>query len=262
MEAHCDGRAAHHLGYETETRIGALLEEVGGEVEPRLRADRPCGLERCQRPLMIVPAGMDLWGFTPDVRYVRDVTLLFDFEQLGELLEERLDQVLATTPNLRFADDALWTLMKLLADAVEDDDVSSQLYGDGLTSAIVARLLARKPASERPRASGLAPWQLRRVLDYIDAHLTQRIELARLAQLTGLSQSRFSHAFKTSVGVAPYRYQTTARIRRAQTLLRETAMSLDEISVATGYADGVHFGRMFRRIVGSSPVAWRRIVKS
>ena len=66
---------------------------------------------------------------------------------------------------------------------------------------------------------GLAPWQLRRVIEYLDAHLPERVELAQLADLAGLSQAHFSRAFKASTGMAPYRWQLDARIRRAQALL-------------------------------------------
>jgi hypothetical protein len=62
-------------------------------------------------------------------------------------------------PRLRFSDDRIWPLVKLLSDAVYDPDPSTQLYGDGLTAAIIARLLAdpAQPASARraPSTSGM-----------------------------------------------------------------------------------------------------------
>lgn len=74
----------------------------------------------------------------------------------------------------------------------------------------------------------------------------------------GLSQSHFSRAFKASTGMAPYRWQLDARIRRAQALLLDTRASLDEVAEATGFADAVHFGRTFRKLTGATPAAWRR----
>ena len=105
---------------------------------------------------------------------------------------------------------------------------------------------------------GLAPWQLRRVVEYLDAHLPGRVELAHLAALAGLSQAHFSRAFKASTGMAPYRWQLDARIRRAQALLIDTRASLDQVAEATGFADAVHFGRTFRKLTGATPAAWRR----
>ena len=93
------------------------------------------------------------------MRFVKDAVLTFD----PVMVEARMEQVrvgeLGTTPRVRFADERLWTLVKLLADVVDDRDPSTQLYGDGLTAAIVARLMSRPQAPAR-EVTGLAPWQL------------------------------------------------------------------------------------------------------
>jgi AraC-like DNA-binding protein len=257
ISARCAGRVAHHLCYESHTRLAGLLEEVGSPCEPRLREHEPCAMPYVPRHLYFVPAGMDVWGYSANMRFVKDAILTFDLAAIGDRLQQSLARDLGTTPRLRFADDRLWTLIKLLSDAVGDRDPSAQLYGDGLTTAIVARLMAR-PLPPARESSGLAPWQLRRVLDYLDAHLSQRVELATLATLVGLSQSHFSHAFRVSTGVAPYRWQLDARIQRAQRLLIDTRVSLEQIAESTGFADAVHFGRTFRRLTGVPPAAWRR----
>src|SRR5205085_2073765 len=109
---------------------------------------------------------------------------------------------------------------------------------------------------------GLAPWQLRRVVEYLDAHLPKHVPLAELAELAGLSQSHFSRAFKASTGMAPYRWQLDARIRRAQALLLDARASLEQVAEATGFADAVHFGRTFRKLTGATPAVWRHDQKS
>jgi AraC family transcriptional regulator len=256
ISSHCAGRVAHHLCYESHTRLAALLEEVGSPCEPRLREHQPCAMPYVPRHLYFVPAGMPVWGYSADMRFVRDAVLTFDLESVGERLEQTLAGDLGTTPRLRFADERLWTLIKLLADVVDDRDPSTQLYGDGLTAAILARLMSRPQPSARP-VTGLAPWQLRRVIEHLETHISQRVELATLSTLVGLSQSHFSHAFRVSTGVAPYRWQLEARIRRAQRLLLETPTSLEQVAEATGFADAVHFGRTFRRLTGTPPAAWR-----
>ena len=176
-EFHCAGRVSHHLCYETETRLSVLLEEVGSPCEPRLREDQPCPIGYMPRHMHFAPAGMEIWGYSADTRFVKDATLTFDLAVLGERLAIELDADAITTPRLRFSDDRIWTLVRLLSDAVNDPDPSTQLYGDGLTAAIAARLFADPPASGAS-AKGLAPWQLRRVVAYLDAHLPKRVDLA------------------------------------------------------------------------------------
>ncbi|ANT53151.1 helix-turn-helix domain-containing protein [Mesorhizobium amorphae] len=255
------GRVVHRFPHEAENRLIAILEEVGSPCEPRLRQNQPCRIGYTPRHVDFIPAGMEMWGYSADVRFVRDVKLTFDVAALDESLASRFDRDALSTPRLRFSDDRIWTLVKLLAEAVDDPDPSAQLYGDGLTAAIMARLLADPP---EPGASnkGLAPWQLRRVVEYLDAQLPERVDLAQLAALAGLSQAHFSRAFKASTGMAPYRWQLDQRIRRAKTQLIDSRASLDQVAEATGFADAVHFGRTFRKLAGATPAAWRRDRKS
>jgi AraC family transcriptional regulator len=256
-EFHCAGRVSHHLRQENETRLNALLEEIGSPCEPRLREDRPCPIGYVPRHMYFAPAGVELWGFSADARFVRDATLTFDLAVASERLATGFNADAVTAPRLRFSDDRIWTLVRLLSDAVNDPDPSAQLYGDGLTAAIAARLFAN-PARPAVDGKGLAPWQLRRIVEYLDAHLPGRVELAHLAALVDLSQAHFSRAFKASTGMAPYRWQLDARIRRAQALLIDSRASLNEVAEATGFADAVHFGRTFRKLTGATPAAWRR----
>jgi len=257
ISAQCAGRVSHHLCYESHTRVGALLEEVGSPSEPRLRQHEPCAMPYVRRHLHFIPAGLPVWGYSADMRFVKDAVLTFDLETIGERLHQMPARDRVETPRLRFADEPLWTLVKLLADVVDDQDPSVQLYGDGLTTAILARLMSR-PNAPAKAVTGLAPWQLRRVSDYLTAHISERVDLATLATLAGLSQSHFSHAFRVSTGVAPYRWQLNMRIRRAQHLLLEREQPLEAVADATGFADAVHFGRTFRKLTGTTPANWRR----
>jgi AraC-like DNA-binding protein len=253
----CVGRVLHRMRHEEETRLGAILEEVGrGRCEPRVAANRPCSVAYKPRHMHLAPAGMELWGYTADARFVKDVNLSFHAAPLRELLGIADGADLADAPRLRFTDDRIWTLAKLLADAVDDPDPSAQLYGDSLTAAIAARLFEGPKVSAKSRA-GLSPLQLRDAISFLDSNLPTRVDLATLASLAGLSQSHYGRAFKASTGLAPYQWQLQARIERAKGLLLETGGSLEDVAEATGFADAVHFGRTFRKMTGATPAAWR-----
>ena len=253
----CSGRAEHPLCLESHTRLSALLEEVGSPCEPRLREGQPCPIGYVPRQLNLMPAGMPLWGYSADSRLVRDAVLTFDVKDLDERLGQPLSPTELATPRLRFSDDRLWTLLRLLSEVVDDDDPATQLYGDGLTAAIFATLGSRRGHGPA-RRQGLAPWQLRRVLEFMESRLPGRVELSELAALVDLSQAHFSRAFKASTGVAPYQWQLRARLERAQTMMLTTPASLEQVAEATGFADAVHFGKAFRRAHGSTPARWRR----
>ncbi|MET0282385.1 MAG: AraC family transcriptional regulator [Steroidobacteraceae bacterium] len=256
---HCAGPAVHKLSFAGDTRLSVVLEEVGGVAEPRLHPERPNPIAHMPRHMHFAPAGMEVWGFTAAAHFVKAATLCFDLPTLAQQMGYDLTAA-AGIPRLRFGDDRVWTLTRMLSEAVDDPDPSSGLYGDGLLAAITARLLTPRPAARAHAKPGkaLPPWRLRRVTDYLEASLPDRVSLAELAHLAGLSISHFSRAFKAATGMAPYQWQLNARIRRAQTQLLRTDASLEQIAEANGFADAVHFGRRFRQLTGAAPAAWRR----
>jgi AraC family transcriptional regulator len=262
LSIYCSGRVVSNLGYSSQDRIGANLEEISkSPTEARWHPNKPCAEgSYSPRQMMLAPAGMEAWGYSGDVRFVKAATLTFNSRALEERLQINLSSR-PVDPRLRFTDDRIWILIKMLADAVGDADPSAQLYGDGLTAAITARLLAPADNPERKPAR-LAPWQLQRVLEYLDQHMPERVQLADLAALVGLSQSHFSRAFKAATGYAPYQWQLAKRINLVQDLLLDTRGSLEQIAVASGFADAVHMSRTFRKFTGTSPASWRRDRKS
>ena len=252
----CDGEGTSILPHRDHPRLSVVLEEHGGACEPRFHSDRPCPVEHVPRHMYFAPAGMDIWGHTKNARRVVDAVLVFDTDILSERLETTLDPDRIHVPRLRFSNERIWNLVKLLSEAVHNPDPSMHLYGDGILTAVSSQLFAA-PHTTPCRAGALAPWQLRRVTEYMEANFPYRIELEALATLVNLSQAHFSRAFKISTGLAPYQWQLAARIRRAQAMLVNSDSSLAEVAQATGFADTVHFGRTFRNLVGAPPGVWR-----
>lgn len=105
---------------------------------------------------------------------------------------------------------------------------------------------------------GLTGWQQRRVLDHVDQHLETSLLANDLASVVRLSTGHFSRAFKISMGETPHSYIIRRRIRRAQILMLETADTLSQIAYACGLTDQAHLTRLFRRMVGTTPMIWRR----
>lgn len=254
----CTGRVLFPMqGHEESTRLGALLEEVGRDhAETRSAANTPNPVGYKPRHMYFAPAEQELWGHSADTRYVKCTAISFDVDMLQARLGISESMGPVDVPRLRLFDDRLWTLIKLLTDAINDSDPIAQLYGDSLIAAIAARLFER-PKEAKGSESGLSAIQLKNAMSYLEAKMPARVELETLAKLARLSQSHFSRAFKASTGLAPYQWQLQARVERARDLLLNTNGCLDDIAEATGFADAVHFGRTFRKITGATPAAWR-----
>jgi AraC-like DNA-binding protein len=110
----------------------------------------------------------------------------------------------------------------------------------------------------RPRIrGGLPPRTVRRVREYIEAHLEENLSIQTLAETAGLSPAHFARAFKQSEGVTPHDYLVLCRVRRAQELLADTDMPLSHIALAAGFADQSHLARRFKEHVGVTPSSYR-----
>lgn len=139
----------------------------------------------------------------------------------------------------------------------------SRLFVDALVATLVLRLarLGELRAPTPACRGGLAPRQSARVIEYLHAHLAQRVTLAELAAVAGLSPSHFAHAFRATHGEAPHRYLTGLRIRRARQLLAHTDMPVIEIAAAIGYS-APQLARHFREATGTTPGEYRRRLRN
>ena len=113
-------------------------------------------------------------------------------------------------------------------------------------------------ASQRPvYRGGLPIVRLRKIEDYVHAHVSESISIDSLAELAELSAFHFSRVFKQATGITPLQFVTRERMLQAQQLIRETSRSLIEIALEVGYTSPSHFAQVFRRTVGMAPTEFR-----
>jgi AraC family transcriptional regulator len=117
------------------------------------------------------------------------------------------------------------------------------------------------PPVERAAAGGkerLLVWQARKVLDYIDRHITSRVPVADLCALVERSEAHFSRSFKGTFGYSPHAFVVRRRVELAAKHMLQTDMSLSDIALGCGFADQAHMCKQFRVVTGQTPAAWRR----
>jgi transcriptional regulator GlxA family with amidase domain len=121
--------------------------------------------------------------------------------------------------------------------------------GPRLPSNVETRSIAR---------GGLPAWKMRKVIAHVEANLSRRIPIQELARVVGLSASHFCRAFKCTFGASPHDYVLRRRVEIAQGLMLTTPEPLSSIAARCGMCDQSHLTRVFHRIVGETPYAWRR----
>jgi AraC family transcriptional regulator len=159
-----------------------------------------------------------------------------------------------------FQDRAAEHLAKAMLCEISRGCPAGRLFGESLATAFTAYMLRHYSALPREfekQAGGLSPKSLRRVADYVQAHLGEELSLRQLAALMDLSSYHFAHMFKQSTGLAPHRYVLLRRIEFAKGLLKHTRLPLTEVALRSGFANQSHFTVMFRKFVGHTPGAYR-----
>ena len=108
-----------------------------------------------------------------------------------------------------------------------------------------------------PAQGGLPAYKLRQIIDFIDAHIEQSINLNQLAAVVSISPFHFHREFKRSTGLTPGRYIFETRIKRARTLLCESDLPLAQVAIQVGFADQSHFTAAFRKATSMTPRNYR-----
>ena len=156
-------------------------------------------------------------------------------------------------------------LVKLLHSAQQaldgDDDEARRFIvnaADLLGAEVHRRGVTEFPERFQGANRHLAPWQARRVIEFVEENLGGKIRLEDLAKPTRLGPRQFSRAFSSDFGKSPYAYVLRRRIERAKEMMLLTDEPLAFIAVRCGLSDQPHLTRMFHRFVGESPASWRR----
>lgn len=96
-----------------------------------------------------------------------------------------------------------------------------------------------------------------RMRQYLTNDLMRTPSVEEAAAQAGLSVSRLRVLFKQATGLSPKQFQLEARIHRAETLLAESTLAVNQIADQTGFESVYHFSRQFKRMRGVSPAKYR-----
>ncbi len=155
--------------------------------------------------------------------------------------------------NLLFRDELTAQLSRTLTEDLVGDD---RLYVESVGQTVLMRVLARRPSASR--AGMLPKWRLRRVQEYLAAHLAEPISLADLADAACLSRMHFAAQFRAATGCRPHEYLLQYRIEQAKQMLVGSDTTLVEVALSVGFQTQSHFSTVFKRLTGSTPARWQR----
>jgi len=149
---------------------------------------------------------------------------------------------------------ALWRELELHAPVGE-------LYAQTAAQMLAIHLLRHYTSvgiALKEPSQGLTSKQMRRVTDFIQAHLSQNLSLEALAQQAGFSPYHFARLFRQMTGESPHHFVLRQRVERAQQLLKETNAPLAQVAIESGFANQSHLTRVFKQQRGLTPRAYRQ----
>jgi AraC family transcriptional regulator len=213
-------------------------------------------------PMSITPADMPVFVRSPGAPPRRMISCRIDrkrFQTATGLGAAWEDAELAACLDVR--GEQIAAGMKRLAHEALAPGFASDLLIDGVGLTMMVEI-ARFLRGARDRGGllqgGLAPWQLRRVLDAIEARDDAALSLTELAALCGIGRRHLMRAFRQSTGRTIMEHAEAVRAERAVRLLAETDLTIAEIGRRLGFAGASGFSHAFRRATGQTATDFRR----
>jgi AraC family transcriptional regulator len=162
--------------------------------------------------------------------------------------------------DVSFLDDPLITNLLFSAVATLRDG-APEFYAQAVAQWLAAHLLlgpsagfewSRSLAHER-----ISDHRIMRVLGYVEAHLSERLDLRILAKEAGISPFHFAALFTKAMGATPHRHVQHLRMQAAKAMLRDTDKSILDIALSCGFGSSSHFAAAYRRQFLQSPTEFR-----
>ena len=220
--------------HDEQYRQGDIAIVAAGEIFPRAKVDR-------EVPLLEL--------FLPADSLVNAV---------GEIVSSRVQ----LQSHLRLQDPLIQQMAIALKTELEIAGEDSKLYADSMATALSAHLLQRyslKNTAVKEYRGGLTPYQLRIVVEYIQANLEEDLNLNILANQIEISPHYFASLFKQSMGLSPHKYIVRCRLEEAKSLLRQRNLPIALVSQEVGFKNQSHFTRVFRQYFKITPKSYQNL---
>jgi AraC-like DNA-binding protein len=105
------------------------------------------------------------------------------------------------------------------------------------------------------------PYVIKKVINYIDNNINNKIEIEDLVNLTNWKKHHFIRTFSDYIGITPYHYVLISKIEHAKILLADDNLKLEFIAYDLGFQSYVNFARTFKNHTLLSPKEYRNKIK-
>lgn len=179
---------------------------------------------------------------------------------LADTVPDPVNSNVELLPHFAHSDPLIYQIGLSLKTALEINSLDSHFYAQALGVALTAHLIqfyaVEQDLLQRAITSEAA--KIERAKDYIQAHLTEKLSLKAIANTIDLSQHHFCRVFKKTTGLSPWQYVIQQKIALAKQLLKNSPLTVVQISLRLGYSTSAQFSNFFRHHTGVTPSAYRK----
>ena len=160
-------------------------------------------------------------------------------------------------------DEVINSIALSLLSEITNETATGRMYAETASLMLAGRIIHNHCDSGPfvPNTPDLRPLdsaRLRRVLDYMTEHISDKVTLEELAKVACFSTFHFARMFTLAVGAPPHRHLSRMRLESAMAALATSRLALSEIALRTGFSSQASFNRAFRRATGMTPGEYRQ----
>ncbi|WP_333711211.1 AraC family transcriptional regulator [Agrobacterium tumefaciens] len=245
-----------------DPRIMIFFNDVSSRISISNRDGEFTQHSRPMTRAVYVPAGVPMWTSSNATHRFSHLNLHIHKDRLLRFLSPSVGSSAAMTALRRPVEiqdiGSVETLAGLLVDELAAPSKHA-VYAESLVGSIVAGLLDIPGSSPEQVNGRLTQAQMNKLLARVESRGDDRMTVAEMADIVGLSESWFATVFRQTTGKTPLQWQLERRISLAQKLLLEGDLTVADIAAQLGFSDQAHLTKAFRQSVGNTPAAWRRM---
>jgi AraC family transcriptional regulator len=160
-------------------------------------------------------------------------------------------------------DEVINSIALSLLSEITNETATGRMYAETASLMLAGRIIHNHSDSEpfvlnAPDFRPLDSVRLKRVLDYMAEHISEKVTLEELAKVACFSTFHFARVFTLAVGAPPHRHLSRMRLESAMEALATSKLSLSEIALKTGFSSQASFNRAFKRATGMTPGEYRQ----
>lgn len=118
-------------------------------------------------------------------------------------------------------------------------------------------LQTSEPLLKKKGYSGKSNDKIKRMMEYIQEHYTEKMTIAEIAEAAYISERECFRTFQQTLHMTPVEYMKSYRIQKACSMLAETKESLTHIGEVCGLGSSSYFGKVFHAYMGCTPKEYR-----